>query len=111
MKVRKFLRFIVSKNRIEPNLEKLKALTDISSPRTFKEVQVLIGRITTLNKFIFKIIDRCLLFLRSLHNITNFEWTKKCQLAFKDLKRYLKTPQLLTRSNMRDALFLYTRVS
>lgn len=52
IKARKFLGFMVSKNGLEPNPEKLKALTDISPPRTLKEVQVLTGRIIVLRKFI-----------------------------------------------------------
>lgn len=38
IKVGKFLGFMVSKDGIEPNPEKLKALTDKSLPRTFKGV-------------------------------------------------------------------------
>lgn len=61
---------MVSKNEIKPNLEKLKALTDMSPPKTLKEVQIL----TALNRFISKMVDRCLPFFKSLHNIRNFEW-------------------------------------
>lgn len=32
-------------------------------------------------------------------------------MVFKDLKMYLLSPQLLTRPNARDTLFLYLRVS
>lgn len=38
MKTGKFLGFMVRKNRIEPNSEKLKALIEISPLRTLKEV-------------------------------------------------------------------------
>lgn len=111
MKARKFLGFIVSKNEIEPNLEKLKALMDISPPRTLKEVQILIRRIATLNRFISQMADRCLLFFKILHNIIDFEWTEECQLAFEDFKRHLESPQFLIRPNLRDTLFLYLGVS
>lgn len=60
MKAGKFLEFMVSKNGIEPNSKKLKALTDISLPRTLKKVQILTGQIITLNRFISKMADRCL---------------------------------------------------
>lgn len=44
IKARKFLRFMISKNRIKPNLEKLKTLTVMNPPRTLKEEQELTGR-------------------------------------------------------------------
>lgn len=78
MKTRKFLGFMVSKNGIKSNSDKLKALTKISPPRTFKEVQVLIGRVVALSRFISKMADICLLFFKSLRNITKFVWIKEC---------------------------------
>lgn len=38
IKAKKFLGFMVSKNKIKPNPKKLKALIGISPPRTLKEV-------------------------------------------------------------------------
>lgn len=92
MKVGKFIRFMVSKNRIEPNSEKLKALINMSSPRTLKEVLILTGQNTMLNRFISKMANRCLLFFKSLYNITNFVWIEKFHVYFEDLKKYLGSP-------------------
>lgn len=78
IKVGKFLGFIVSRNRIEPNLEQLKALADMSLPRTFKKVQVLIRQIVALSRFILKMVDRCLPFFKSLLNITKFLLMEEC---------------------------------
>lgn len=77
---------MVSKNGIESKPEKLKALINMSLPRTYKEVQVLIGRITVLSRFIYKMVDKCLLFFKSLHSIIDFVWTKESQTSFEDLK-------------------------
>ena len=41
----KFLDFMVSQRGIEANLEKVKAILEMSSPKTIKEVQKLTGRI------------------------------------------------------------------
>lgn len=62
IKAGKLLSFIVSKNGIEPNPKRLKALIDMSPPKIFKEVQILIGQIIALNKFISKMANRYLLF-------------------------------------------------
>ena len=62
----KFLGFMVSQRGIEANPKKVKAILKISSPRTIKEVQSLIGKVATLNRFISKATDKCLLFFKTL---------------------------------------------
>ena len=39
--------------------------------------------------------------------IKTFEWTNKCEKAFKKLKIYLATPPILTRLEMGETLYLY----
>lgn len=101
----KFLSFLVSKNGIEPNHENLKALANMSLPRTLKEVQVLMGQIAALSRFILKMANKCLLFFKSLCNRIDFVWKEQCQENFEDLKRYLGSLKLLTKPNPRDILF------
>ena len=62
----KFLGFMVSQRGIEANPKKVKAILKISSPRTIKEVQSLIGKVVALNRFISKATDKCLLFFKTL---------------------------------------------
>ena len=63
---RKFLGFIVSQRGIEANPEKVKAILEMSSPRTTKEVQSLTGRVAALNRFVSKATDKCLPFFKTL---------------------------------------------
>ena len=63
---RKFLGFTVSQRGIEANPEKVRAILDMTSPKIIKEVQKLIGRIATLNKFVSKVTDKCLPFFKTL---------------------------------------------
>ena len=56
----KFLGFMVSQRRIEENPEKVKAILDMTSPRTVKEVQKLMGQVATINKFVLKATTKCL---------------------------------------------------
>ena len=44
------------------NPEKVRAILEIVSPKTMKEVQKLIGRIAVLNRFVLKAMDKCLPF-------------------------------------------------
>ena len=62
----KFLGFMVSQKGIEANLEKVRAILEMVSPKTVKEVQKLTGRIVALNKFISKATDKCLPFFKTL---------------------------------------------
>ena len=63
---RKFLGFMVSQRGIEANPEKVRAILDITSPKTVKEVQKLTRRIVTLNRFISKTTKKCLPYFKTL---------------------------------------------
>ena len=105
----KFLGFIVSKKGIEANPEKVKAILEMSSPRTTKEVQSLTGRVAALNRFVSKAMDKCLPFFKTLKKA--FAWTEECETAFQELKHYLSNPALLSLSKEGEDLFLYLAVS
>ena len=83
---RKFLGFLVSQRGIEVNLDKIKAIMELTLPKNVKEVQSLNGKIAALNKFVSRATDKCLPFFRTLKK--SFKWTAKCQQAFDDLKAY-----------------------
>ena len=62
----KFLGFMVSQRGIEANPDKIKAILDMSPPKTVKEVQSLTGKADTLNRFVLRSTDKCLPFFRTL---------------------------------------------
>ena len=105
----KFLGFMVSEKGIEANLEKVRAILEMASPRTVKEVQKLIGRIVTLNRFVLKATDKCLPFFKTLKQA--FVWMDECEKAFQELKQYLSNPPLPSSSKERENLYLYLAVS
>lgn len=76
----KFLSFMVSQRGIEANLEKVKAILKMSSPKTVKEVQLFIGKIVTLNRFISRAIDKCHPFFKTLKQA--FVWMDECEATF-----------------------------
>lgn len=57
---------MVAQQGIEAKLEKVKAILEISSPKTIREVQKLMGRVAVLNKFVSKELDKCLPFFKTL---------------------------------------------
>ena len=44
--------------------------------KTVREVQSLNGKTATLNRFVLKVTDKCMLFFRTLKK--SFEWTTEC---------------------------------
>ena len=76
----KFLGFMVSQQGIEANLEKVKAILKMTSPRNIKEVQRLTGRVAALNHFVSRATDKCLPFFKTLKQA--FTWMDKCEAAF-----------------------------
>ena len=63
----KFLGFIVSQQEIEANLDKVKVIIEVKSPKTMKEVQSLTGKVAALNKFVSRATDKCMPFFKVLN--------------------------------------------
>ena len=81
----------------------------MESSKNVKEVQSLTGRVSALNRFVSKAIDKCLPFFKVLRKA--FEWTDKCQQEFEDLKMYLTTTPLLKLSKPGEEMYLYLAIS
>ena len=94
---------------IETNLDKVKAIIKVKSPKTVKEVHSLIGKVAALNKFISRAIEKCMPFFKVLKKA--FQWTDECEEALAKLKEYLTKPPLLSPSVMGEKLYLYLVVS
>ena len=85
----KFLGFIVNNRGIEVNLKKIKAVLDMPSPSSIKEVQRLTGRIAALSRFVSRASDKCQPFFQILKKA--FQWDVHCEEAFAALKTYLSS--------------------
>ena len=89
----KFLGFIVNNRGIEANPDKIKAVLDMPSPSSIKEVQRLTGRIVALSRLVSKASDKCQPFFQVLKKA--FQWDAHCKEAFTALKTYLSSPPIL----------------
>jgi len=89
-----FLGFMLSQRGIEANPKKVKAILEMQSPRTIKQLQQLTGRVVALNRFISRSTDKCLPFFKILKKA--FSWSEECEEAFKRLKEYLMNPPILS---------------
>ena len=84
----KLLGFLMSHKGIEANPEKVKAVKDMSSPKTLREMQKLTGRVTALGRFISKLGERALPFFKLMKKSPS-EWKEEADKAFQDLRSTL----------------------
>nr|XP_016449733.1 PREDICTED: uncharacterized mitochondrial protein AtMg00860-like [Nicotiana tabacum] len=107
----KFLGFLMSQKGNEVNPDKIKAIKDIPDQlSSVKEIQRLIGRLAALSRFISQYSKKCHHF-SLLKKKNNFEWSPECQQDLKDLKMYLSSPPLLSKSEEGKQLPIYLVVS
>ncbi|XP_012844975.1 PREDICTED: uncharacterized protein LOC105965010 [Erythranthe guttata] len=91
----KFLGYMVTKQGIEVNPEKVKAITAMTAPRTIKEVQTLAGKVVALSRFVSRLAEHSFPIFRALRKGKEFARTKECQTSFENLKQVLsKLPSL-----------------
>ncbi|GJT14304.1 hypothetical protein Tco_0861346 [Tanacetum coccineum] len=69
------------------NPKKTKAVADMQSPKTLKEMQSLSGKLAALNRFLSRFAERALPFFETLKNITkenkdDYRWTENVERAF-----------------------------
>ncbi|KAG7567619.1 Integrase catalytic core [Arabidopsis thaliana x Arabidopsis arenosa] len=100
-----FLGYIVTKRGIEANPNQINAFLNMPSPKNFKEVQRLTGRIAALNRFISRSTDKSLPFYQILKGNKGFLWDEKCEEAFGQLKAYLTTPPVLSKPEVDEKLY------
>ncbi|CAL9004172.1 unnamed protein product [Prunus brigantina] len=108
----KFLGFMISQRGIEANPDKIKAIIDMETPKTQKDIQSLTGRVAALTRFISKATDKCVPFFKALkggkHQIV---WTPECDQVFQNLKNYMSRAPLLSKPLPGEILLLYLSVS
>lgn len=92
---------------IEANLNKIKVVLEMVTPRMMKKVQRLTGRLAALNHFMSRTTNKCLTFFKILRKVSMFEWTLECKEAFIQLKKYLSQSSLLSKPQPEEDLFLY----
>ena len=63
---RNFLGYLVTQRSIKANPDQLSAILNMKSPTCIKEVQILNGRLATLNRFLSRSMDKCKPFFQAL---------------------------------------------
>jgi hypothetical protein len=98
---------LVSMKGIEANPDKIKAITQMQPPQSRNDVQKLIGRIASLNRFISKLAEHSLPFFTVLRGSVKIEWGAEQQKTFEGLKSYLEKLPMLSSPEQGQLLILY----
>ncbi|GKC54750.1 reverse transcriptase domain-containing protein [Tanacetum coccineum] len=112
----KFLGYMVTSEGIRANPKKTKAISNLQSPKTLKEMQSLSGKLASLNRFLAKSAERALPFFNTLKNITKenkheYRWTPEAEEAFQQMKRLIMSLPSLTPPFPEETLYAYLAVS
>ena len=95
---------MVHERGIEANPEKIKAILELQSPTTLKQVQGLTSRLVALNRFISRSTNRCLPFFQVIKKGRGMNWDVESERAFRELQSYLTNPSLLIKPLPGDIL-------
>jgi len=77
------------------------------SPTTIKEVQHLIGRLTSISRVLPKLAEQTQPIVQLLKKSAQFTWTDNCEQIFQKLKTTLTSPPILHKSDTRQPLLVY----
>nr|GEY23272.1 reverse transcriptase domain-containing protein [Tanacetum cinerariifolium] len=108
----KFLGYMVTSKGIRANPKKTKAIADMQSPQTLKEMQSLSGQLAALKRFLSRSAEKSLPFFETLKDITKenkdeYHWTKSAEKAFQEMKQCIVGLPLLTTPVKEETLYVY----
>lgn len=81
----KFLGFLVFQRGIEADPTQIRAILDMPSPTTVKQIQKLTGCIAALRRFILQASKKCSPFFQTIKNaskIQKISWNEDCEKFF-----------------------------
>ena len=76
------LGYIVSARGIEPNPDKVSAITNMKWPTCVKDIQKLTSCMAALSRFISRLGEKGLPFFKLLKGFERFSWSEEADIAF-----------------------------
>ncbi|GJZ85271.1 reverse transcriptase domain-containing protein [Tanacetum coccineum] len=105
-----FLGYKVNTKGIKVCPDKAYVVLSLLSPKCLKDVQKLIGKLASLNRFLAKAVDKSLPFFKTLKKCikkSDFYWTKEAESAFKQMKQLIAKLPMLTAPEEKEELIVY----
>jgi len=81
------------------------------SPSNLKEVQRIVGRLTSLSRFLARLIEKIRPILKVLRGADKFKWDGQCEEAFNEIKIVVSSTPILEKLKTIYRLLLYLSVS
>lgn len=108
----KFLSFMLTIRGIEENPDKCAVVLNMKSPNCLKEIQRLVGRLTSLARFIPKLAERIRPIIKRMKKEVRIgTWDTDCEHAFNEVKTILTNPPIMNRPVPNSVLQIYLGVS
>ncbi|GFY11902.1 retrovirus-related Pol polyprotein from transposon 297 [Trichonephila clavipes] len=104
----KYLGLVISKEGIETDNNKVKAITEMKPPKNSKEVSKFLGMAGWYQKFIPKYADICEPLYRLKKKGAKFNWSTEAQDSFDKIKRALTEAPVLQLPNFTEQFNLFT---
>ena len=101
---------MVSKRGIEIDPFKIKAIYNLKTPSTVKEVIRMLGSLNYIARFIYQLSETAKPFFKLLKKNDKVRWDTECQQAFNKIKEYLVRPPVLVPPIHRVPLILYLMI-
>jgi transposase InsO family protein len=92
----KFLGHILSAEGLKPDPDKIKAVTELPTPKSKEELQRFLGMVTYLSKFIPNVSQKTEPLRRLIKNEVSFAWTKEQDEAYQKILKELSQPPTLS---------------
>jgi hypothetical protein len=106
----KLLGFIVSREGIKIDPDKIMAIREMPSPKTECEVRSFLGKLNYITSFITNLTSTCEPIFKLLRKHQLGEWNEERQEAFEKIKTYFKNPPILVPPVPGRPLILYLTV-
>ena len=106
----KFLGYLLTQQGIEADPLQVKAIQNMSFPKSLKELQTLTGCIAALRRFIPQSSKRTLPLHESIKQAlksNTFVWSPECEEAFTEIKQFLASPPIMAKADPCEPLKIY----
>jgi len=81
------------------------------NPKNLKEVQRLVGRLTSFSQFVPRLAERIKFILKVMKKADKFKWSEECEKTFIVVKQGLAATPILSKPNRGEPLLVYLVVS
>ncbi|GJZ78692.1 zinc finger BED domain-containing protein RICESLEEPER 2-like protein [Tanacetum coccineum] len=105
-----FLGYKVNADGLKVCPDKVEAVLSLPSPKCLKDMQRLNRKLASLNRFLSKSAKKSLPFFKTLKKCTkksDFQWTAKAEMAFKQMKKSIEELPMLIAPKEKEELIIY----